>query len=169
MTILKKIISGSMKILAGLLIVFLLSALFVNLSTIWSVRTIKQGGQVSSGLACVLISSGSMEPVISVNDLLILKGFEEYRPDDIITYVSDRGSLITHRVTERSGQSYITQGDANNVPDSKISGQQILGKTVFVVSGAGLAVKWLLSPICILLLAAIIFLLWLLGRVMRRE
>jgi len=142
----KKIFLVFRKLSLVALCVVLLSALFLNLSTLWSVCKIKQGGFVTSGYFCAIINSGSMEPAVFVNDLLLVKGTNSYQMDDIITYVSSRGSLITHRVKEVLGHGYITQGDANNMPDEEISGQKVLGKVVFIVPRIGGILDAILSP-----------------------
>ena len=146
----------------------LLSALFLNLSTLWSVGRIQRGGLVTSGYFCAIIGSGSMEPTVFVNDMLLVKGDASYRAEDIITYVSPRGNLITHRVTEVLDYGYIAQGDANNIPDEEISGQRVLGKVVFVLPRAGAVIYGLLSPAGIILSGCVCLLLWLIQR-MRRD
>ena len=145
----------------------LLSALFLNLSTLWSVGRIQRGGLVTSGYFCAIIGSGSMEPSLSVNDLLLIKGTRSYQATDIVTYISPRGALITHRIKEVSPQGYIVQGDANNVPDEELLRQRILGKVIFVLPGAGGIVERVFSPAGMLLLAAVFLLVYLIQRIRR--
>ena len=142
----KKFFSLFPRILIVLSILLLCAALFLNISTLFSLRKIINGRSVQSGYACAVVGSGSMEPAISVNDLVIIKGAGSYREHDVVTYVSDGGTLITHRIKQVSDSGYITQGDANNTPDSEISRQRFMGKVVFAVPGVGLIFKILLSP-----------------------
>ena len=145
------------KITAAIAVTALVSALLLNFSTLWSVRKINRGGLVKSGYAFAIINSGSMEPTVSVNDLLLIKGSSSYQTGDIITFVSPHGSLVTHRVTnvmEATSGGYITQGDANNIPDKEISSQRVLGRVIAVIPGAGKLVNGRLFPA-----AAVIFII----------
>ena len=149
----KRLISISTKIFTGIFTAILLFALFLNISTLWAVDRIKNGGEISAGYFCAVISSGSMETAVSINDLLIIQGGDSFEEGDIVTYVSARGSLVTHRVKEITDNGYITQGDANNIPDGEISAQIILGKVVFILQGAGNIQNFF--PIIIVLLIGI--------------
>jgi len=151
----KKILSVITKFPLIALTTVLLSALFLNLSTLWSIGKIQQGGFVTSGYFCAIISSGSMEPTVFVNDLLLVKGEASYQAEDIITYVSPQGSLITHRIKGVSDYGYIAQGDANNIPDEEVLKQRVLGRVIFVLPRAGGVIDGLLSPAGIALLGCI--------------
>ena len=157
----KQVISIIAKVFTALLVMILALMLTLNILTLWSVNRIKNGEYIKSGYFSVIIGSGSMESTISVNDLLLIKGNAAYHTGDIITYVSSKGSLITHRIKEVSENGYVTQGDANNIPDSEISVQQVLGKVFYILPAAGAVIYSLLSPagIFIMICAFIIFLL----------
>ena len=161
----KKILSSVASLPLIALVIVLLVALFLNLSTLWSVGEIKRGEYVTSGYSCAIISSGSMAPSMLVNDLLIVRSEDSYKAEDIITYVSPQGGLITHRVKEVLDYGYVTQGDANNVPDEEILTQRVLGKVVFILPRAGAVIDGILSPIGICLLGCICLLLWLIRKV----
>ena len=148
------------KIIAAALLLILLAALLLNLSTRVSVSKIERSGTVQSAYACVVIVSGSMEPAVSTGDLLLVKAEQSYSPGDVVTYVSESGSLITHRVQAVSTDGYVTQGDANNAPDETVQAQRILGKTVVVLSGLGAVIRWIFSPISVALLFCIVVLSW---------
>ena len=157
----KKVISIAAKSLAAMVTAALLAVLFLNLSTMWSVREIGRGTAVNPGYSCAIIGSGSMEPALFMNDLLFIKGGGPYKAEDIITYVSPRGTLVTHRVREVSENGYITQGDANNIPDQEVGEQRVLGKVVFIMPGAGGIINGMLSPVGIILLVCVFLLIWL--------
>jgi len=161
----KKILSSVTRLPLITLVTVLLVALFLNLSTLWAIDEIKRGEYVTSGYSCAIISSGSMEPGMLVNDLLIVESEPSYQTEDVVTYVSPQGGLITHRVKEVLGYGYITQGDANNIPDEEILNQRILGKVVFIIPGAGVIIDIILSPIGISLLGCICLLLWLIQKI----
>ena len=165
----KKLIPILKKIFITVFIAGLLSVLFFNIATLWSVDKIKHGKSVKSGYFCAIIGSGSMEPTILVNDLLFIKGSDSYKVGDIITYVSKRGTLVTHRVIEVSDDGYITQGDANNIPDEKILAQNVLGRVVSIMPGVGAVVYRILSPAGLVLLGGFVLLIRLIQGIRREQ
>lgn len=76
------------------------------------------------------IGSGSMEPYLKVNDIIIIKPYNEYKVDDIVTYKADSG-YVTHRIVSIDEDVVITKGDANNAQDNPISQDKIVGKMVY--------------------------------------
>ena len=165
----KKIFSIISKILIRILIVLLVIALVFNISTLLSLNKIRQGGCAKAGYACLIVNSGSMVPTISVNDLVIIqKGVDTFEVGDAITYVSERGTLVTHRILEISESGYITQGDANNTPDKEVSRQRLLGKVIFVVPAAGQVAKLIISPFSLISVAGVVLIVMLVKKI-RRE
>ena len=165
----KKILSTIAKLPLIALGTALFAMLLLNLFTLWSVDEIRKGRFAASGYFCAIVGSGSMEPAVFVNDLLLVKGESAYQVQDVITYVSSRGGLVTHRVKEVLENGYITQGDANNIPDEAISAQQVLGRVIFTVPGVGAVMEGILSPAGIGLLGSICLLLYLIQRVRRKN
>lgn len=162
----KKYISIVKNVFITVITSILLLLFILNTSTLWTIRQIDRGSYVKSGFFCAIIGSGSMEPVISVNDLLFIKGSGTYQKEDIITYVSPQGSLITHRIKEISDTGYITQGDSNNVPDKEITQQRILGKVVMKLPGIGGIIYGVLTPAGGVLLIGIFLIIYLIQRIM---
>jgi len=160
----KTVLSVFSKILTAAFVMILIAVLLINLSTRLTINKINNGGFVKTGYSCVIVVSGSMEPAIDVGDLLIVKGAESYNYGDVVTYLSENGSLITHRVEALSKDGYITHGDANNVSDGEIPAQRLLGKTAVILPGMGMAIRWFFSPVSIAFSACIVLLLWLIVR-----
>jgi len=78
------------------------------------------------------ITSGSMWPALKKGDLILIKGIdskEEVKEGDIIVYKNPKGFTI-HRVVKINEDTLITRGDANNVSDSPIKYEEIIGKTL---------------------------------------
>ena len=162
----KQFVSVLINFFKILLAAVLLLTLFLNVFTLWAIGEIKRGKAVNFGYFCAIVGSRSMEPTISKNDLLLIQNDHSYYAEDIVTYVSPQGSLVTHRVKEVSNQGYITKGDANNVPDEEISGHnRVLGRVVFVLPGVGGIVDGMTSPIEVALFAGIVLLVNLIKRV----
>ena len=69
------------------------------------------------GIGASVVLSGSMEPTLSVGDLLIVKEQPGYEVGDIVVYQS--GSMpVVHRIVDVAEDTVTTRGDANNVDDA---------------------------------------------------
>ncbi len=111
------------------------------------------------GVGAAVVLSGSMEPEISVGDLLIVAERKSYEVGDVVVYQDGR-MAVTHRIVAITEDEVITKGDANNTEDAPITVEQIKGEVVLAIPHAGYAVNAIKTPLgtlCILALA--IFLL----------
>ena len=151
----KKMISFITKELMIVIVLLLCAILFLNISTLITMNKIEKGYSVLEGYASAIVRSGSMEPALSKHDLIIIKAKSDYREGDIVTFVSNNGSLVTHRIISLSENEIITQGDANNVADSEIDPQMILGEVILILPGIGLFATFLSTPIGIIYIIAI--------------
>jgi len=152
---LKKISFALGHMLFSVLIIFLCLALFLNISTLISLNKIKQGGIAQTGYASAIVSSGSMYPTLAVNDFVVIKGHSFYNNGDVITLVTEHGDLLTHRITTVLPEGYITQGDANNIPDDIVRPQQIMGRVILSLPGIGFLINALTTPIGILFVLSV--------------
>ncbi len=83
------------------------------------------------GIGSLIVSSGSMEPELSVGDVIIIKSCANYEVGDIITYSVDDKYFVTHRIIEREGNNFVTKGDNNNVEDNQaVFKENIEGKVI---------------------------------------
>lgn len=97
------------------------------------------------GIKFLGVMTGSMEPNIHVNDVVIIRKVkqDEINEGDIISFVVD-GDTITHRIIEieksENGETlYTTKGDANNIEDeTKITFENIKGKYVGKIPKIGI-------------------------------
>ena len=76
------------------------------------------------------VASGSMEPYLKVNDIIIIKKSNNYKVNDIITYKVDK-EYITHRIVEIDNEKIITKGDFNNTEDKPIKKSDVIGKLFY--------------------------------------
>ncbi|MBQ9901984.1 MAG: signal peptidase I [Clostridia bacterium] len=97
------------------------------------------------GIGAGVVLSGSMEPALSVDDLIIVRRAGDYEVGDIVVY-SGMGRSVVHRIVTKNGNSVVTQGDANNAPDEPVSLSDISGRVVGKVPKAGVLVGFLQSP-----------------------
>ena len=97
------------------------------------------------GIGAAVVLSGSMEPSLGIDDLIIVKAQDDYLVDDVVVYQSGN-SLIVHRIISIDGETVITQGDANNTPDEAIDAGLISGKVVGSVQNVGWVVRLLKAP-----------------------
>ncbi len=109
------------------------------------------------GIGTAVVLSGSMEPTLSVNDVIVVREQESYNVNDIVVYEDGR-EMIVHKIIEKSGDALTTKGDANNTADEPISIDAVKGKVVFSVPYAGAVVKALRSPVgaIVIILAAVL-------------
>ena len=90
-----------------------------------------------SGTGCYAVESPSMEPTLSVGDVIFVKDadFSALKPGDVITVrYYDNSGFFTHRITKidhNNGLVY-TKGDANNEQDPKpAEAARVMGKLWF--------------------------------------
>lgn len=131
------VISSKIKKIINILqIIFVLIVLFIislNL-LLWNKTNEKITFLNKYGIATVL--SGSMEPQISKNDLIIIKKINNYNINDIIVY-KRANTLIVHRIVDINDDKIITKGDANDEYDKPIKVDQIYGKVSYKIPFIG--------------------------------
>ncbi|MBR7122423.1 MAG: signal peptidase I [Oscillospiraceae bacterium] len=131
----------------------------LNVYTINASRIAGDAIPMPLGVGAAVVLSGSMEPELSVGDLLIVAQRKNYHVGDVVVY-QDGTLAVTHRIVTVTGDEVITQGDANNTPDRPITMKQLKGGVVLAIPFLGYAVNAIKTPLgtlCILALA--IFLL----------
>jgi len=109
------------------------------------------------GVGVSVVMSGSMEPELSVNDVVIVKKAKEYRTGDVVVYQSS-GALVIHRIIDIEGETITTKGDANNASDRPFDASLIKGKLIFSVPMVGAVVRIFKSaPGTIILIGLLIY------------
>ena len=121
----------------------------VNLYS-WNAKSL-MGNSLPMPFGCgvAVVLSGSMEPTIRIDDLIIVTEQEDYRENDIVAYQS---MVVVHRIIAVEPDTVITQGDANNAPDAPIRKEMIKGKVVHWIPGAGRIARLLKSPVATVIL-----------------
>lgn len=144
------------KLLRGVLTALLCVVLLLNIWMLVQQTVLKREAPEVLGYSQYIVTSGSMEPNISVGDLILVKAQEEYGLGDVVTFRDAAGSTVTHRIMGTVSGQFITQGDANNTEDNDLlPPERIIGKLQLVVPGMGYVIEFLRSPLGIVLLVVI--------------
>jgi signal peptidase I len=91
------------------------------------------------------ITSSSMWPQLKEGDVVFIKGVsgkEEVRVGDVVVYRNERGFTI-HRIIAMNDTTLTTKGDANNVDDTPIKYEQLVGKMIVYGNGRAIRIPWL--------------------------
>ncbi len=117
-----------------------------------------------------VVSSGSMEPVLWVGDIIVVDGhinFQDLHTGDIIVFNEPGvGKVIVHRVFTIMDDPYRrieTKGDNNYAPDDwRVTSKDYIGRVLFIIPKVGLLTTILTPPtnyILIVLIIAAVFIL----------
>lgn len=128
----------------------------------------------------ITVLTDSMEPVINVDDVIIIKNFnpDRLKKGDIITFYVDlnndgKKEMVTHYFYESvlgdDGKTlYRTISNVSTTPDGwEIGAEDIVGKFVVCIPGVGKIIRFFRHPIGILALAINIFLIYLIYRLIK--
>lgn len=110
------------------------------------------------GVGVGVVVTGSMEPELSVDDVIVVRTASDYKVGDVVVYQSRR-ILVVHKIIAVDGTTVTTQGTANDVADAPIHVSDIKGKVWFHIDGAGAVLDWVRSPIGSILVLALAALL----------
>lgn len=143
------------KILSRIFAALLAAALACNVYVIVQRQLLGVRQPTVFGFSTAIVLSGSMEPAIHVDDLVIVRERDSYAVGDVVMYEGEN-NMITHRIVALEDGAYITRGDANNTSDPAVPADRVVGKVVGTVHGAGAAIRFLRTPLgmCIMVLLA---------------
>lgn len=140
-----------------LLILFVGLVVGFNLYS-WNARSLT-GNELPMpmGYGAALVLTGSMEPTIMADDLILVSAHESYDAGDIVVYQSGR-ILVVHRILRMEENAIITKGDANQAEDEPVAPEQIKGKVIAVIPFLGTVARILKTPVATvaLLIAAVL-------------
>lgn len=168
MKILKKIPT----ILTILLVLLLLAITLFNL--ICAIKRHTTGDQCPTvfGFATAVVISGSMEPTIAVNDLVVIHKQAEYAEGDIVTYRTET-LPVTHRILTRTvGEDgtvhLVTAGDYTQSPDKQeLTEADVVGRVIAILPQFGAIQAFLQRPLGFVLITVLLAVLILLPDLLR--
>ena len=139
------------------------------------------------GMAPMVVQSGSMYPLIEVDDLIVTKKISADKivagakdaevPGTVIAYLLKKDGkevIITHRVieittAEDGTRQFVMQGDANNTPDDmKVHESQVVGEYSMRIKGAGRIALFMTKPFGMMLFVFLPLVLFVLYDAIRR-
>lgn len=113
---------------------------------------------MSFGTGFGVVLSGSMEPELEINDVIVVRKAEDYSVGDIVVYQQSH-ELIVHRVIEIGEENIVTKGDANPSADAPITRDAVKGKVVGHIPFLGVLVNLLKTPACTVIVIVLAVLL----------
>ena len=157
-------------ILTAVLIVILVAIMAFNITCYVK----RQNGEIAPtvfGVGVAVVVSGSMEPEIMIDDLVVYCRQSSYEVGEVVTYegrtvpVSHR--IIGERVDEEGNLWYTTKGDFNDNDDGEIAAERVVGEVVLVIPKVGKLQDWIQSGEGFLVLALVMAVLILLSEIQR--
>lgn len=148
--------------------VLVLLAILIGVS-IYSMNASMLGGNslpMPFGFGVTVVLSGSMEPELSVDDLLIVKPADAYEVGDVVVFQTQRTAVV-HRIVSINGDEIITRGDANTSDDDPITKANIKGKVVCAIPFVGIIINLIKTPVVTLLFIGLA--VWLLESSFKKE
>lgn len=108
------------------------------------------------GFALVSVISDSMYPtLVRYEDIFLLKHESSYKVGDIVTFINSDGAAVTHRIISIDAEGkYVTKGDYfyNSQDDEHLTNEDIIGRSVLIMKGAGKTLEFFQSAAGILVL-----------------
>lgn len=113
-------------------------------SVVYKIKNPK-GLAMPFGFGVSLVLSGSMEPEITVDDLVFVKKNDSYQVGDIVLFNNGNDNVI-HRIVKINGDIITTKGDANNTNDKPFSKDNILGVYTGKLVNGGKVIRFITYP-----------------------
>jgi len=110
------------------------------------------------GYGVGVVLSGSMEPQLKIDDVIIVKETNDYTVGDVVVFQT--GTMpVVHQIIEIEGETVTTKGIANNAPDEPITMGDIKGELVATIPGAGKLINAIKTPAGAVIILILAFLL----------
>ena len=153
-----KIVGKFLSLILNILLIIVTIIIIIGGYYIYQIKITKNDYANLFGYTFFEVATGSMEPTMSIGDVVVVKITKEIEQNDIIVY-KDGESIITHRLIEKDNEKLIAKGDANNSEDKPIEESMVLGKVVKIIPKIGIWRRIFTSPevVGLIILLIIIF------------
>ncbi len=142
MILLKKITKIILNILTTLLLVLLVIVIYGKVVITFSDNAYPN----YFGYTLFEVASGSMQPTLQINDVVIVKiTNKDLKQNDIIAFL-DKDAIITHRILYIDDNVITVKGDNNDAIDKPILSDVVIGKVVKILPKLGIWKKVLTEP-----------------------
>ncbi|MDO5329058.1 MAG: signal peptidase I [Coriobacteriia bacterium] len=130
------------KILRIILLAIISCVIGIAIYNINAKMLLRDSYPMIEGFATNVILSGSMEPELSVDDMIVVHEQDSYNTDDIVVFI-DKGNVpVAHRIISIDDSNNVTtKGDANNTPDKAFDAKNIKGKVIFKIPKLGIFIN----------------------------
>ena len=115
------------QIIVNVFLVFSLVIIVFCVAGFMQLKVLKKPYVDIFGYTFFSVATGSMQPTLDINDIIIVKITEDVKVGDIITY-REENDFITHRVISNNKDTFVTKGDYNNTEDNPIDTSKIVVK-----------------------------------------
>lgn len=119
------------------------------------------------GIEPFVVETGSMKPTIGVGSISFINKnvkYEDIKENDVIAFNIKSGKKVTHRAIKITEQGIETKGDANKSSDGvSTTKENYVGKNIFSIPKLGLIIKFFQTRGGMLVLAAIIIFILMIG------
>ena len=110
----------------------------------------------------LVVISGSMEPTYKKGSVLYYKKElgKNLKEGDVVTYISEEGNYVSHRIVSINDNYISTKGDANSVEDkNKILMENVQGKVArLTIPLVGYYIQFVNNHLAVIIIVAIIIL-----------
>lgn len=116
------------------------------------------------GFGIGVVLTGSMEPTLHENSLIIVTRARDFSVGDIVVYQTG-GTPVVHRVIEldTDAGTLTAKGDANNAPDMPVPLSKIKGKVAFSIPFIGIAARFIQTTPGLIMVLIVLFVLFFLS------
>ena len=139
---LKKIISVLVTVFTYILLFLLVMVIYGKCSLMFTDKIYPS----YFGYTLFEVASGSMEPTLKIDDVILVKIMhDDLKKDDIIAFQNEN-VVITHRILLIDGDTITVKGDKNNTIDKPINRSQVIGKVIKILPKFGIWKKIVTEP-----------------------
>ena len=135
------------KISNFIFIILISLIIMIEVILLYSTYVEKENPADFLGISLLKVISGSMSPIIEVDDYIIIYKTNVYKVGDIITYKDNNNSLVTHRIIDIKENEIITKGDFNSTVDVPISKEQVVGVCIINLHPISNIINFIITPI----------------------